>query len=80
MRSLDELIAEAAREGRLTALTLWPLGKGWQANAKNEKGGWNCVTCEDPVAGLRAALTGPYTTPGTPVKAAPAVSKGSVFD
>lgn len=80
MTTIDTLVAEAARAGRLTALTLWPSGKGWQANAKNNLGGWNCVTGEDAVAALRAALSGPFITPGTPAKAAPPTSDGGVFD
>lgn len=78
MADLDALLASAVAEGKLTALTLWPAGKGWQANAKNHLGGWNCVTGDDPVAALRAALTGPYKTPNVPP--ARTTDKGSVFD
>lgn len=63
---LETLIAEAVKSGRLTALTLWPGSAGWQANAKNDMGGWNCVSCTDPVEGVRQALTGPFTTPSVP--------------
>lgn len=84
MADLETLISEAAKTGRLTALTLWPSSKGWQANAKNHLGGWNCIAGADPVAALRAALTGPFTTPGAPTGRAgsPAATPAerSVFD
>lgn len=75
MTTLDTLLAAAIKNDRLTALTLWPAGKGWQANAKNHLGGWNCVSNADPVAALRAALAGPYAIPSTP-----AGKDGGVFD
>jgi hypothetical protein len=77
MKTLDQLITEAAREGRLKALTLWPSGKGWQANARNQHDGWVCISDIDPVAGLRAALTGRAETPPPP---APPKNDGGVFD
>lgn len=86
MTDLETLIREAARQRRLTALTLWPSGGGWSGNAKNDLGGWNCVSGSDPVAVLREALSGPFATPSVPGgtlpgrKAAdPAPAKG-VFD
>lgn len=72
MKTLDQLIAEAAKAGRLKALTLWPTSTGWECNARNQHDGWNCVTNKDPVAGLRAALG-----PGNP---APAPPTAGVFD
>lgn len=72
MMTLDQMIAEAAKAGRLKALTLWPTSTGWQCNVRNQHDGWNCVEHRDPVAGLRAALT-----PGVPVPAPP---KTGVFD
>ena len=59
--SIDKLLAEAARTGGLTALTIWPAGKGWQCNVRRHTGGtegWSCVTTADPVAGITAALKG----------------------
>lgn len=60
-KTIDELVAEAARAGGLTALTLWPCAGGWQANARFKRGkaeGWNCVTAADAADGLRRALGG----------------------
>lgn len=59
--SIDKLLAEAARTGGLTALTIWPAGKGWQCNVRRRTGnaeGWSCVAADDPVAGITAALQG----------------------
>ena len=59
--SIDKLLAEAARTGGLTALTIWPAGKGWQCNVRRRTRGvegWSCVTADDPVAGLVKALSG----------------------
>ena len=62
MATLEQMIAEAASKGGLTALTLWPCSGGWQCNARRRsKGGqegWVCVTSADPVAGLKQALEG----------------------
>ena len=58
---LEKLIAEAARTGGLTALTIWPTGKGWQCNVRRRTGdaeGWSCVAADDPAAGIIAALKG----------------------
>jgi hypothetical protein len=51
----DDALRRAIREG-CTALTLWPVGSGWQANLRNPDGGWRCVTDRDPVAAVRAVL------------------------
>ncbi len=76
------LLSEAARSGRLSALTIWPAGKGWQVNAQNRSGGWNCQTTDDIVGGVVAVLSGPFTAPSVAPKPAPAAKpdKGGVFD
>jgi hypothetical protein len=73
------LLSEAARSGRLTALTIWPAGKGWQVNAQNRSGGWDCRATDDIVGGVVGVLTGPFIAPP---KSAPAAKpdKGGVFD
>lgn len=56
---IEALIAEAARAGRLGAVTLWPTAGGWQANVRDAKtSGWCCKMSTDPVTALRAALGG----------------------
>lgn len=82
--SIDKLLAEAVSSGRLTALTLWKVNGRWQANAKGSGSGWNCVTCDDSVAGVREALAGPFATPSVPPKTETekpaAAASVSVFD
>lgn len=59
--TLDKLLAEAARSGGLTALTLWPSGDKWQCNVRRKTRGvegWSCVVSDDPAAGLVKALSG----------------------
>lgn len=73
------LLSEAARSGRLTALTIWPAGKGWQVNAQNRSGGWNCQTTDDIVGGVVAVLSGPFIAPPKSARAAKS-DKGGVFD
>lgn len=84
MAIIDDLLAEAVGSGRITALTLWKTNGRWQANAKGPGNGWNCVTCDDPVAGVREALTGPFAVPNVPpkteTKKPAAAASGSVFD
>ena len=88
MALIDDLLAEAVSSGRLTALTLWKTNGKWQANAKGPSWGWNCVSCDDPVAGVREALTGPFLTPSvspnapakTETKKPAKAADGSVFD
>lgn len=66
-KTIDEMIDEAVRAKKLTALTLWPAGDGWQANARFDRGGgngWNCCTDKDAANGVRRALGGePWTQP-----------------
>lgn len=80
MADLAALISDATRSGRIAAITVWPAGAGWQVNAKNKAGGWNCITCTDVVDGLQQALSGPFSTPSVPAKTAPAAKGGGVFD
>ena len=68
--SLEALILKAIAEGRFSGLTLWPCSRGYQANFKNEHGGWQCHVGEDPIAMLRAALA----------ERVPTAQQGSVFD
>lgn len=79
MTDLRALIRDLVAQRRLTALTLWPSGKGWQANAKNDLGGWNCVSDPDPVAALEGALTGPFTTPSVPGGTLPGRNTEDIF-
>lgn len=55
--SLENMILEAAKNGGLTALTVWKTGKGFQCNVRRGQG-WVCVVHSDPVAGVREALNG----------------------
>ena len=73
------LLSEAARSGRLTALTIWPAGNGWQVNAQNRSGGWDCRTTDDIVGGVVGVLSGPFIAPPKPAPAAKP-DKGGVFD
>lgn len=64
MKTLEQLIAEAVQSGGLAQLTLHRGPKGWQGNARREgdgTSGWRCMTADDPVRALRAALTGPVS-------------------
>lgn len=56
--TLSELIIEAASKGLLDTLSLYHRGGQWRANAKRTNGGWQCVPCDDPAAGLEKALRG----------------------
>ena len=56
MSDLDQAIREAAIQGRLDGLTLWPLSDGrWQGNFKTGEG-WRVHVAEDPAAALLGAL------------------------
>lgn len=68
MESLDDLIRQAAKDGRLDGLTCWPCSQGYQSNFKTPSGGWRCEVDKDPVAAMKRALG-----------AAPEV-QGSIFD
>lgn len=79
---LEKLIAEAARTGGLTALTIWPAGKGWQCNVRRRNGpaeGWSCVTADDPVAGIVAALQGAPVVYGMTTDAKPQSDSEDIF-
>ena len=73
MTSLENLIRNAIKEGRLGGLSLWPCSTGYQSNLKNKHGGWECHVNEDPIVALRAAL-------GEAPPAAVFTFKGGVFD
>ena len=73
MTSLEDLIRNAIKEGRLGGLSLWPCSTGFQSNLKNKHGGWECHVNEDPIVALRAAL-------GEAPPAAVFTFKGGVFD
>lgn len=73
MASLEDLIRNAIKEGRLGGLSLWPCSTGFQSNLKNKHGGWECHVNEDPIVALRAAL-------GEAPPAAVFTFKGGVFD
>lgn len=64
MSSLEQLIDEAARNGGLSALTVWPCAEGWQCNVRRNKGGWRCVTVprDAIVRGMVDAVSGPVRT------------------
>jgi hypothetical protein len=52
-----DAIREAARTGRLSAVTLFPCSAGWQANARRaDKVSWNIATDPDPIVALEKAL------------------------
>lgn len=70
MTALDHAIRETARAGRLdrTSIVRDPAGRGWQANAPSEHGGYSVHIATDPVDALLGAL-----------RATPQPSK-SVFD
>ena len=56
MSTIDEALQEAGKSG-LRAFTLWKTQDGWQANSSPDGQSWNCVTHEDPVVAVIAALT-----------------------
>lgn len=58
MTTLDSAIREAARSGRLDRASIIrdPAGRGWQANAPSEHGGWAVHIAPDPVDALLGAL------------------------
>ena len=53
--TLDDLIKEAARDGRF-CLTLWPTPEGYQANFSRDRQSWSCNMHADPASALRTAL------------------------
>lgn len=58
--SIEQMLLEAAGNGDLLALTLWPRKDGWQANVKRRirgQEGWACEARVNPVDALHAALT-----------------------
>ena len=55
--SLEQLIVEAARSGRLAGLTLWPSNGRWQASTTEDRIGWRVEIDADPVEALRRALS-----------------------
>ena len=55
--SLEQLIVEAARSGRLAGLTLWPSNGRWQAGTTEDRIGWRVEIDADPVEALRRALS-----------------------
>ena len=76
---IEDLIREAAKDGRLAGLTMWMVSGGFQANLKDAKtGGWSCKIAADPVTAIAAALGG---VPLTDVIHPPAerVSQEDVF-
>lgn len=57
MKTLEQLIVEAARSGRLAGLTLFPSGARWQASTTEDRIGWRVEIDADPVEALRRALS-----------------------
>ncbi len=57
MKTLEQLIGEAARSGRLGGLTLWPSGDRWQASTTEDRIGWRIEIDADPIEALRRALS-----------------------
>lgn len=56
MSTLEQAITEAARQGRLDGLTLWPTTDGrYQGNHKIGSG-WQVHIADDPVTALLGAL------------------------
>lgn len=60
-RTLDDMIAEAAKTGRLTAINIWPGNDGsWSCNVERRtldgSKGWTCIRHVDPVEGTKMAL------------------------
>lgn len=69
---LEDAIREAARQGRLSHLSIVVdrSGRGWQANAPSEHAGaWSVAIHADPVMALLQAL-----------RAEPPAANGGVFD
>ena len=69
MATLEQLIDEAAKNGGLTALTVWPCAGGFQCNVRRANGkteGWRCITAAIPSRGMKDALTGPVKAPTAP--------------
>lgn len=66
MKTLDQMLDEAAKIGGLTALTIYPTSTGWQCNARRRssdgKEGWRCVIVAKPSVGARDALSGIVST------------------
>jgi hypothetical protein len=62
MKTLEELIRDAAAAGRLSGFSIVkdPAGRGWQANAPSRSGGnaWTVSVGPDPVDALIRALGG----------------------
>jgi hypothetical protein len=69
--TLEQLIDEAARSGRLAGLTLWPSNGRWQASTTEDRIGWRVEIDADPVEALRRALSEKPTDTTT---------QGSIFD
>jgi len=61
VKTLEQLIDEAASTGRLAGLTLWPSGDRWQASTTEDRVGWRVEIDADPVEALRRALSGTTT-------------------
>ena len=60
MKTLEELIRDAAAEGRLSGVSIVKdrSGRGWQANAPSRDGGgaWTVAICADPAEALMRAF------------------------
>lgn len=80
MNALAQAISEAASDGRLHGLTLWPCPDGWQAGARTRGGsGFTVAIHEDPVQALLGALAKPTIPTTIAAVARPALTSG-VFD
>lgn len=67
MADLAQILDAKMRSGEITALTVWPAGKGFQCNARFKTGGWRCVAVTQPSEGVLDALTGPGTSDPSPM-------------
>jgi hypothetical protein len=61
--TLDETISKLHQAGRLSGLTLFHTGSGWQAGAQvHRTEGWSVGLDRDPIVALRSALAYPLGT------------------
>lgn len=64
--SLEQHLREAARSGRLPALTLWRTNGRYQANLNTGGNSWNVQHADDPVDALLKLFAPPPSAPPAP--------------